>query len=209
MEDVLRISAREVVDGRPFTDPTHIMADTNILRYLIDQTCHFLEMPENYTAKARPIVAYQPNREEWVYRIVVPKPEPLLEAEQLMFVGFLGQRLEHADVAVANEFDEILVSEIPEYPGLLSYTSMALFTGNFANLVVFREEADKEQWSRSKAHAQAVRKLAPDFYKSIRLYNGLLPGGLYDSAGLRLSRIKYFDYETTPMWRAIRELDNG
>ncbi len=82
---------------------------------------------------------------------------------------------------------------------------MALISGNYSNLVLFAHEDAKVRWSRSKAHHQAVSALAPNYYRSIRLYNGILPQGIRHSASLRLGRVKYFDYGHDPCWRAVRE----
>lgn len=203
MEQAIVLGPAEVVGDRPFTHPGHIRSDVNTLRHMIDQLCLFLE---NFGAgqDGQPILAHQPNRQNWVYRLLIARPERLMRPGQLSFVGFLGQRLPNADVEAANEFDKILLAEIPDHPGLLSYSTMALVSGNYSNLVVFSDPMVKEQWSRSQAHAQAVRKLAPDYYSSVSLYNGLLPRGISDSNALRLTRIKYFDYQSKPRWRAVR-----
>jgi hypothetical protein len=203
VEQVMTLGPDEVVRDRPFTHPRHIQGDVNTLRHMVDQLALFLEQyggdkPEH------PVLAHRPDRRSWAYRLLIARPGPLSGPGPLSIVGFLGQRLAEADVAAANEFDKILLEEIPEYPGLLSYSTMALVSGNYSNLVVFSDPRVKEQWSQSKAHAQAVRKLAPDYYSSVSLYNGLLPRGIHNSNALRLTRIKYFDYQSEPRWRAVR-----
>jgi hypothetical protein len=195
------------VEGRDFTNPEQIQNDVNTLRYMTDQVCLFLRNPHLYDRLERPITIYWPDSIKWVYRLVISDPERLLNSQEITFVGFLGKRRENADVALGNEFDEILVAEIPEHSGLLCYSTMALMCGNFSNLVIFADETVKEKWSRSKAHAQAVGKLAPDYYRSVRLYNGMMPKGVSDSHSMYLSKVKYFDYEEKPWWQAVRQFD--
>lgn len=206
---VIHLEPEDIVDDHPFTHPKHISGDVNCLRYQVDQLCLFLENRHRCADRPRPIIVHRPGTERWVYRLVIAQPEQLMKPVELSFVGFLGQRRSDANKALADEFDRILLEEIPDHPGLLSYSTMALISGNYSNLVVFSDPAVKEQWSRSKAHAQAVGKLAPDFYLSVRLYNGRLPNGIHDSDGLCLTCVKYFDYQGGPGWQAVRVFENG
>lgn len=204
-EPAATLQPTDVLHNRPFTHPNHIAGDVNSLRYMIDQLCMFMEAPRLDERRSPPIVVHQPPGDQWTYRLVIVRPEELRAERALTFVGFLGQRREGADQELAHEFDRALVDEIPDYPGLLSYSTMALISGNYSNLVLFTDSAAKQQWSRSLAHAQAVDRLAPDYYLSVRLYNGVLPRGIHASRDLRLKRIKYYDYQDDPWWHAVRE----
>ncbi len=205
MEPIIYLDPEEIVHGRPFTHPQHIAGDLNSLRYLADQLSLLLENPHLLARSQPPITIYRPELpNEWVYRIVIPDPKELMGGDRLIFVGFLGQRRDDADRKAADEFDEILVGEIPEHDGLLSYCTMALVSGNFCNLVLFSTEEAKVRWSRSEAHDRAVRQISPDYYYSVRLYNGVLPRGITDGRDMQVTRIKYFDYRDDPWWRAIR-----
>lgn len=209
MTQILTLKPTEVVLDRPFTNPDRIVNDVNALRFMVDQLCLFLENNHLNTNQPSPIIVHQPSRDNWLYRLVIARPEIIVQPGELTFVGFLGHRREDANLELANEFDKTLINEIPDYPGLLSYSTMALVSGDFSNLVIFTDTSVKEQWSRSKAHEQAVRKLSPDYYNSIKLYNGQLPGGITDSRALQLTRIKYYDYQVQPRWHAVREFQEG
>lgn len=209
MAQVPTLKPTEIVRDRPFTNPDRIDNDVNTLRFMVDQLRLFLENQHLYANLSPPIIVHRPSRNNWYYRLIIAHPEELLLPRELSFVGFLGHRREDANLELADEFDKILVNEIPDYPGLLSYSTMALLSGDFSNLVIFTDTSVKEQWSQSKAHEQAVRKLSPDFYVSIKLYNGRLPGGIADSCALQLTRIKYYDYQVNPRWHAVREFSNG
>lgn len=196
------------VEGRAFTNPEKIPNDVNTIRYMTDQVCLFIRSPQLYEQLERPVIIHRPDVNKWLYRLVIPNPERLMDSKEIHFVGFMGRRREDANLALGDEFDEILVSEIPAHPGLLCYYTMALVCGNFSNLVLFADESVKANWGRSQAHAQAAGKLSPDYYRSIRLYNGILPTGVSDSQALFLTKVKYFDYQEEPMWRAIRLFEN-
>ena len=209
MVKVPNLGPEDRVEGRDFTNPEQIPNDINTLRYMTDQVSLFLRNPYLYEQLSRPIIVHRPETGKWIYRMVIPDPDKLLKNEEIAFVGFLGKRRKDADLALGDEFDEILVGEIPEHPGLLCYHTMALMCGNFSNLVLFADESVKANWSRSKAHAQAVGKLAPDYYDSIRLYNGLLPAGIAYSQSLFLTKVKYFDYQEDPGWQAVRQFNSS
>ena len=208
-EPTITLQPTDVLHNRPFTHPNHIVGDLNSLRYMVDQLCMFMEAPHLYERRSPPIVVHQPPVDQWTYRLVIVRPEELRAEQELTFVGFLGQRRDDADEELAHEFDRALVAEIPDYPGLLSYSTMALISGNYSNLVLFTNPAAKQQWSRSQAHAQAVNRLAPDYYLSVRLYNGVLPRGIHASRDLRATRVKYYDYQDDPWWHAVREFPEG
>ena len=98
------------------------------------------------------------------------------------------------------------MNEIPQHNGLISYSTMLLRDGNYANLVLFTDPSAQIDWSRSEAHAKAVYELSPGYYHSIRIYNGRLPRGIHQSDALDLHKARYFDYDQTPMWRGVRTL---
>ena len=208
MKTIMNLKPTDEAPGHPFSDPVHIASDLNSLRYMIDQLCLFLENPHLYSHSPRPIVVHRPTPQNWLYRLVVVDPGLLMWQPTLTFVGFLGQRRSDANIALADEFDQALVDEMPEHPGLLSYSTMGLISGNYSNLVIFSNPEAKVHWSQSNAHGQAAGRLAPNYYLSIRLYNGTLSRGLVDSHALRLERIKYFDYESDPVWQAVREFED-
>lgn len=207
MAPVVQLERAEVAPGHSFADPGHVPTDVNNLRFMINQLCLFLERPHLYSHLPRPITVHRPTPEKWLYRLVIADPEYLIRRPSLTFVGFLGQRRSNANIALADEFDRTLVGAIPDHPGLLCYSTMGLLSGNFSNLVIFSDPEAKASWSRRNDHAKAANRLAPDYYLSIRLYNGSLSRGIADSQAMHLSRIKYFDYQSDPWWQAVREFE--
>lgn len=206
MSNAVRLLPHQVVETRPFTHPSHIATDQNTLRYMAGQVCVLLEYP--YLASTPPhiVLFNRPGDDHWFHRIVIAQPEMLREKRPLTVVGFFGQKKPGADGNVAHTFDRMLIEEIPDHNGLLSYSSMALANNNYANLVVFVDSAARDHWSTSKAHAQAVRELSPSYYRSVRIYNGRLPNNIFHHHDLTIIRAKYYDYQCQPLWQAQREI---
>ena len=206
MSNAVRLLPHEIIKTRPFTHPSHIATDQSTLRYMAGQVCVLLEYP--YLASSPPhIVLFNlPGNNGWFHRIVIARPKQLREERPLTIVGFFGRKNPGADEKVVHAFDRILVDEIADHHGLLSYSSMALQDNNYANLVVFTDATARDHWSSSKAHAQAVQELSPTYYRTVRIYNGRLPGGIYQHHDLTLIRAKYYDYQCRPHWQAQREI---
>lgn len=204
--EVLRLGPVEVEADRPFTDLRHTARDIQVMRFMVVCVWLALEQLDWTESEVRPIVLHQPHSDAWVHRIVITHPQQLIRRTDLVAVGFFGQRAPGGDLTLAQELDRGLIPELMCFDELLCYMSVALPTSDFANLVVFSAAAGKERWGESRKHAEAIRLLTPDYYRSVRLYNGSLPDGMRRADTLRLDLVKYYDYRSQPIWRAIREL---
>ena len=205
MTAIIQLGADEIVETRPFTHPDHVADDRRILRYMVDQLCLILEYVDFYQHLQQPMEFYQP-----AFHRVVFSPTARDRVNQpLMLVGFFGDRRPAADATQVSELDDILIKEIPNHPGIFSYCTLEVKGNNYANLVLFGSDEAKQQWGASQAHAEAAQQLAPAYYNSVRIHNGILPHGLAASHLLHLERVKYFDYTHRPMWRAIRHLETA
>jgi hypothetical protein len=204
---IITLQSEEVVAGRPFTDAQHTQTDLAIMRYLAAHLGLTLDSWIGDELNGRPLERYFPTTEAWWHRVIVTQPGQLITTQPLVVVGFFGQRCLSPNerlVELTCALDSSLMDELPNYEDLLAYSSLALPTGNYSNLVVFTREEGIKQWGRSERHAEAVRILAPELYLSVRLYNGVLPRGLQRTDELRLTVVKYYDYQETPQWRAVR-----
>jgi hypothetical protein len=121
-------------------------------------------------------------------------------------VGFFGQKRLNADRAVIAGVDIALLGEFPAYPAVISYATLELEDGNFGNLVILGDDDGREHWRASTRHQYAVAELAPKYYASVRLHNGVLCGGLKVDSDIRLARTKYYDYENG-FWCGLREME--
>ena len=200
-----------VVRGRPFTDLRHTQLDLQAMRFMISCACLALEAAGNVVAtpESEPLVIHQPDASQWSQRLILTQPQRLRRHQPLTVVGFFGLKSAGADVALAQELDRQLIPELTAHAELLAYVSICLPTGNFGNLVLFASPEGKEAWGLSTKHSAAVRLLTPDYYAAVRLYNGHLAGGVAACETLRLDLVKYYDYASRPLWRAVRSLSGG
>ncbi|MDJ0756345.1 MAG: hypothetical protein QNJ45_22630 [Ardenticatenaceae bacterium] len=191
-----------IVPDRIFTHPQHTIYDRRVLKYMLSQIC--LQLANKHI---KPRTSIQKEEADGrTHRMLLVRPETLKEAKFISLVGFFGQR----QVGTANEGlqsrDALLVELMVDQDGLLSYTTLELTCGNFANCVLFTSEEAKNRWGANPLHQEIAHDLSPRFYDSVRIYNGSIEGGITDPAGLSLARVKYFDYRSRPVWRAQREL---
>lgn len=208
---LIYLTPEAAIADRPFTDLVHTARDLQVLRFMATCAWLALEGEPGRWARHAPVQLHQPSSDDWVYRMVFPRPEQLLNHKHnpLTVVGFFGIKNAGADVALAQALDRQLIPELARFEGLLGYISLRLPTGNFANLVLFAAPEDKERWGASEKHNAAVRLLTPDYYAAVRIYNGRLPEGVAAPERLELDLVKYYDYGSHPLWRAVRELPPG
>jgi hypothetical protein len=128
------------------------------------------------------------------------------ERRDACVVGFFGERHVGRDATSLEAADAAVVLEFKDYPGILSYSSMELADGNWANLVLHTAPEDREAWRGGATHARAVAELAPVHYRTVRIHNGVLPGGLNAGTQIRIERTKYWDYREPSVWHGVREL---
>lgn len=207
---VIHLDPADVLAERPFTDLRHTQPDLQTLRFMVTCAWMALELPSGAPSdRGRPFILHQPTPDNWTHRLVITQPERLRRHKPLTVVGFFGLKSARANVALAQELDRQLLPELTAHADLLAYVSVCLPTGNFANLVLFASPEGKDQWGQSEKHSLAVRVLTPDYYAAVRLYNGDLPGGVAAGETLRLALVKYYDYGSQPLWRAVRPLPKG
>lgn len=137
-------------------------------------------------------------------RVVMCDPHALLESPLVNIVGFFGDRRTDADVISLDGVEVDLLSEFRNYPGIMSYSSVELVDHHWANLVVHAEPGDREAWRGSSAHKYAVDRVAPNVYHSVRIHNGCVRGGVTGTGHVEIETTKYWDYDVTPTWEAIR-----
>ena len=207
---LIHLEPADVLGERPFTDLRHTQRDLQTLRFMVTCAWMALELMSDAGAdRSGSFILHQPTADQWTQRIVITQPERLRRHKPLTVVGFFGLKSARANVALAQELDRQLLPELTAHAELLAYLSICLPTGNFANLVLFASPEGKDAWGQSERHNLAVRVLTPDYYAAVRLYNGDLPGGVAAGETLRLRLVKYYDYSSRPLWRAVRPLPDG
>ncbi|MEZ4629893.1 MAG: hypothetical protein R2880_04120 [Deinococcales bacterium] len=195
MSQVLK--ATELLPDYPFSHLHHSKSDKQTMLYMLDQVKQAILQHGEDTLEI-----LTPAGDNWQYRLIIPQAQRLISQTAIQVVGFFGLRKPSGDAKMMNDFDKILVTELPRHLGILCYFSMGLLSGNYCNLVLFDDNKVKEGWAKSEAHNFATRHLAPHYYSFVRIHNAMLKS-LEESEGLELNCTKYFSYTPTP-WQGIR-----
>lgn len=203
MDDVVRLTASETVDGRLFTNLAHSIEDFAAIRIMAAALRALLTGP--LPGGRRPLIVHTPMVER-KHRVAISNERPLRVRRDLSFVGFFGMKRAGLDDAPLTAADDEMTLELPAFPGILSYSSLELADGNWANLIMTDPPEAKDHWRTSEKHASAARDLAPTYYANVRLHNGVFPGGLMSGRDPILIRTKYYDFRDREPWRAEREL---
>lgn len=205
-KDYIRLSWSDVVPDRPFTNPDHNAEDLAHLQYMAGRLRQLLGQPVAIPAQPRPYVLFLDEPGGRRHRVALARPEELLICPEIAVVGFCGNKWPEADRAPLDAIDVELLEEFIQHPHLLSYSSLEVEGGNYRNLVLFSHPQGIGHWAISVKHAYAAQVLSPNYYRYVRLHNGVLPGGLMLGNELTLSRTKYYDYQCQTRWWAVREL---
>lgn len=202
----IRLDPSEIVSGRPFTNPDRNAEDLALIEYMRKRLCRLLSQTRKLPDQPRPLILHFLEDDVRKHRIVLSRPEALLSASTLVFVGFCGRKRNDVDKSVLDHVDVELIGEFRQHPDLLSYSSLELQTGDWRNLVLMGRPRGIEHWQTSARHRYAARELAPKYYTNVRLHRGLLSGGLMSNNEPVIIETKYYDFEGRKLWRAVREI---
>jgi hypothetical protein len=209
LPDVAALTARTVLAERPFTHPDRTFDDLRVLNRSLARLRAALHA--NLLQGDGPMTHHSwddelGNRQ----RIIVRAGMEIQALPTLWLVGFFGQRRADADRLRMDGVDQALVDDMAnEHGKIVCYYTAALENGQYGNMVLSSCDSARDRWNGAVRHARAVRELAPLYYRSVRLHNGVLEGGIAGAQGPALTVTKYFDYgsqaepERAP-WRAIR-----
>ena len=207
MKKPVLLSAAETVPGRPFSDPQYISQDLSILRYMAQQLVDCYDDPVvcDFKPGGRPICKIDERKR--FFRIYYIQADLLFTLKNMTVVGFFGQKRPGANIKPILQADRAFEKTFHDHPGLLSLSTVRLPDGDFANLVLFTNDQAKDHWNENPLHRELAARISPPYYRSIRLNNGILPGGLDAPQKLYLLRTRYIDYSSDPPWRALRPLE--
>ena len=195
------LGVAETVPERIFADVSHIPKDREVLIYMARQVSKIVATEFELLQKGMPIFVDEPDG-RW-HRYLIPRPMALLGAKDIHVVGFFGQKREQVSPDKLVDLSNRLVARIPDFPEILSYSTMALENGDFSNLVLLANEEIKLAWMEGETHNKAVDR-SPGYYLSVRLNNGVLADGILEPDSLIITQVKYCDYEQDPPWKAVR-----
>ncbi|MGB7861675.1 MAG: hypothetical protein WBM90_14365 [Acidimicrobiia bacterium] len=204
--ETLSLGPNEAVSGKPFTSIKLIAVDLTVLGGMIDDLVGALAEVE---AGTRTILSH--DRLAWTSnglarRLLICDEKRLRVHPEACVVGFFGERRTELDIGPLEEANSAIVAQFRNYPGILSYSSVELPNGYWANMVLHDDPVDREYWSRGALHAQAARTLSPVHYRTVRIHNARLTARIEEHPEIRVLKTKYWDYSETGPWTAEREL---
>jgi hypothetical protein len=206
MADEIELGPGEEVPARPFTDPSHTRREEEALRLLL---AHERERARAWCDEPfegrRDVIIKETDSAGLRHLLVVPETHALIEARNLLVVGFFGRPREDADTDLLFDLEEKLVAGMADYAphGLLSYYDLELVKGAYGNLILFAKPEGPARWGENPVHREAV-SISPRNYHEIRLHQGAVAGGLLEDGELRVTRTRYIDYNDPEIWRAVR-----
>ncbi|MGH3010596.1 MAG: hypothetical protein ACRDMY_01940 [Gaiellaceae bacterium] len=206
MSGEIELGPDEQVPGRPFTDPAHTRREEEALRMLLaHERQRARAWCDEPSESRRNVVIRETDSAGLRHLLVVPETHALIDAQDLLVVGFFGRPREDAQTALLFDLEERLVAGMSAYAahGLLSYYDLELVKGAYGNLILFAKPDGPARWGENPVHREAV-EISPRNYHEIRLHQGRLPGGILEDGELRLTRTRYIDYSGPEAWRAVR-----
>lgn len=204
--ETIELGPKEEAPGRPFTAVGLIEGDIATLQELLADVRGVLREVDAGTRAIEPYQRMTWKVDDLTHRLIICDESKLRYRDRTSAVGFFGERRTEVDPAPLEEANTAIVAEFTKYPGILSYSSVELPGGKWANLVLHDSPVDRDHWRRSELHAEAVKALSPVHYRNVRIHNAELTDALTDSPNFVLERTKYFDFEGGTEWRAQREL---
>ena len=204
--ETLSLGPNEAVSERPFTAIELIDRDVSIMHGMLDDVVRVLGESDLGVREIVPLKRIAWREDRRARRLVVCDEERLKVHHDLCVVGFFGERRTEMDVAPLEEANAAIVAQFKNYPGILSYSSMELPDGYWANMVLHDDPVDREYWNRSALHAQAARILSPIHYRTVRIHNARLTASVLERPSFVLMRTKYWDYSGDDEWAAERVL---
>jgi hypothetical protein len=202
---VIHLGPGEVVAGRPFTALDHTTTDLRVMDWMLARLRRYMaEVVVPSEAGARDDRVIEPDGSQ--LRLAIPDVTAALEPRDVVAVGFFGQARMSVDHSPIIDLESALVADVDRESGLLVYQNVFWPGVGWGNLVLFDGWAAKDRWGRDDPrHVESILR-SPAHYHSIRLHNGVVPGGLPGDSGVRLVRTRYLDYDGERPWRAVREL---
>jgi hypothetical protein len=203
--DFTHLNSDDELPDRPFTDLRFNYEDSWAMNLMSHRLRDLVNDPDGLPDEPRPLIIERTESDGRYLRAVICSTHRQLLGNDITVVGFFGQRRLHSGRTDVTSVDEKLVRELSFFAPAVAYLSMQLDDKDYGNLVLLRSDSARETWRESATHQYAVTELAPAFYATVRLHNGLLPGGiLRDDPRVQLTSTKYFDFQQE-LWCGLRK----
>ena len=204
--ETLSLGPKETVSGRPFTSVELLDRDVSVLHEILDDLVRVLGEADLAGERLTPHQRIAWQEEGLTRRLLVCDEDRLRDHENACVVGFFGERRTELDIGPLEEANSAIVAQFRNFPGILSYSSIELPNGYWANMVLHDDPVDRDYWSRGALHAQAARTLGPLHYRTVRIHNARLTAGVLEHPSFVVKKTKYWDYSEATWWVAEREL---
>ncbi len=200
------LGPKETVSDRPFTAVDLIDKDIAVLSGVLDDLVQVLGEADLGSREILPHERIVWQQDGLARRLLICDENRLRVHQDVCVVGFFGERRTEMEIGPLEEANSAIVAQFRNFPGILSYSSIELPNGYWANMVLHDDPVDREYWSRGALHAQAARTLGPLHYRTVRIHNARLDASVLDQPSFIVKRTKYWDYTQEPEWIAEREL---
>ncbi|MEM7142537.1 MAG: hypothetical protein AAF548_16060 [Actinomycetota bacterium] len=203
------LGPNDVEPDHPITDTANYESDIALLNYLLQDLRALVRQARrgDVTLRDQQVITWEVHG--LARRTVVCDPTRLGEVADVQIVGFFGDRRAAADKPIVDQSEFDLIGEFHNYPGIMSYSSVELDDGYWANLVVHAQPTDREAWRTSTIHRHAVDRVAPMAYHGVRIHNGCIRDGVPGTQTVIIESTKYWDYDVEPTWHGVRVLPGG
>ncbi|MFZ0015231.1 MAG: hypothetical protein WAL25_14080 [Acidimicrobiia bacterium] len=209
MSAAVTLGPDEVVSGRPFAAVEKTERDLGILHAILSDLRGVAVEVEEGVRVLEPYQKLVWRSAGYTHRLLVCSWQRVRVHPGLCVVGFFGDKRPDTDAWDLEEANSEIVGEFAKYPGILTYASVELPDGHWANMVLHDDPIDTQFWRTSKMHAKAVESLSPKHYFNVRIHNGHLTSSIFDRPHIVIEKTKYFDYTEREAWRAERTLAPG
>jgi hypothetical protein len=203
VENVLALGPDTLVEGRPFTAPENTGQDAAVLATMLGRLRAFARGWDESAPGRSGFLVRGPDERGLRTWVRVPDRAALLAPGELTAVGFFGQARTEIDHGPIDELEAAIVDTLEHVPGMLSYYNQELPRGRYGNLILCADPDVPVRWHTHALHRRAV-ELAPRHYHSARLHDGVVGSPLLGAADLNVLRTRYYDFDSSPTWVAVR-----
>jgi hypothetical protein len=168
--------------------------DIGVLRYMRTRLFQHLGHLVHLNPEILPALSLLTEPVGRQHRIILMNGTSLWRGGRFAFVGFFGRKRPDTNVIDLDLLDRELIAEFADYPHLLSYSSLELSDGSWANLVVMSSPEGAIHWAKSARHTYAAHVVAPQCYTTIRLHTGTMSANSTSGEVMTIERTKIFDF---------------
>ncbi len=205
------LAATEQLEDQPCRDLALTTADKALLADMLQDIRVLARQVDSREIDLQPYEILNWDVHGLARRAVICDPAALVQPVERYVVGFFGERRPAAKQSVVDDIEVDLLLEFRSHPGILSYSSTELIDNYWANLVIHEKPVDSQEWRNSDVHRRAVSEISPRQYRSVRIHNGRLSGGVVGSRAIMIDRTKFWDYGdfwndgSSEIWEAVRD----